>query len=76
MTPSSTRRIIEGLGDFFPIMVRVMGPDLDELSKEAERIAGILKSIPGTADVRIEANPPKPELAIAHRPRARQRRRT
>jgi hydrophobic/amphiphilic exporter-1 (mainly G- bacteria), HAE1 family len=55
---------IEGLGDFFPIMMRVVGPDLGELRKQAQFIADTLKANGGTADVRIEANPPKPELAI------------
>ena len=55
---------IEGLGDFFPIMMRVVGPDLAKLEKEATFIADLLKQNPGTADVRIEANPPKPELAV------------
>ncbi|HEX9579402.1 MAG TPA: efflux RND transporter permease subunit [Myxococcales bacterium] len=56
---------IEGLGDWFPIMVRVVGPDLNELLRHSQFVAGFLRSNPGTADVRIEANPPKPELAIA-----------
>src|SRR4051812_15728809 len=55
---------IEGLGDFFPIMMRVVGPDLGELRKQAQFISDTLKANGGTADVRIEANPPKPELAI------------
>ena len=55
---------IEGLGDWFPIMVRLVGPDLGELKKHADFVAGFLRTNPGTADVRIEANPPKPELAI------------
>ena len=55
---------IEGLGDYFPIMMRVVGPDLKELGKHAQFIADTLKANGGTADVRIEANPPKPELAI------------
>jgi hydrophobic/amphiphilic exporter-1 (mainly G- bacteria), HAE1 family len=57
--------VIEGLGDFFPIMLSIMGPDFEVLNKEAERIAGILRALPGTADVRIELNPPKTELGIA-----------
>ena len=56
--------MIEGLGDFFPIMVRVVGPNLDEVNRQAKWIADFLRHDPGTADVRIEANPPKPELAI------------
>ena len=57
--------IIDGLGgDFFPIMVRVTGPELATIRQEAERIAQILRDIKGTADVRVDFNPPKPELAI------------
>ena len=55
---------IEGLGDWFPIMMRVVGPNLDELQKHAQFIADTLKKNSGTADVRVEANPPKPELAV------------
>ncbi|OJT25133.1 acriflavin resistance protein [Archangium sp. Cb G35] len=57
--------IIDGLGgDFYPIMIRVTGPDLAKIHEESERIAQILRDIPGTADVRVDYNPPKPELAI------------
>ena len=56
--------MIEGLGDFFPIMIRLVGPNFDELQKQAKYVADWLKANPGTADVRVEANPPKPELAI------------
>lgn len=55
---------IEGVGDFYPIMVRVIGPDLEQLREEAHRVARILEETGGTADVRVEANPPKPELAV------------
>jgi len=57
--------IIDGLGgDFYPIMIRVTGPDLGKIHEASERIAQILRDIPGTADVRVDYNPPKPELAI------------
>src|SRR5712692_7980136 len=56
---------IEGLGDFFPIMVRITGPDLKVLNEQGRWIADALRRIPGTVDVKIESNPPKPELAIA-----------
>jgi hydrophobic/amphiphilic exporter-1 (mainly G- bacteria), HAE1 family len=57
---------IEGLGgDFYPIMVRLIGPDLKVLEGEANRVAGILRGLPGTVDIKIDLNPPKPELAIA-----------
>ncbi|MBN1205522.1 MAG: efflux RND transporter permease subunit [Myxococcaceae bacterium] len=55
---------IEGLGDWYPIMVRVTGPDLARVNEEAQRVAQILRDIPGTSDVRVESNPPKPELQI------------
>lgn len=62
---------IEGLGDFFPIMMSVMGNDYAQINAEANRIAGILKELKGANgkplanDVRVAANPPKPELAVA-----------
>jgi hydrophobic/amphiphilic exporter-1 (mainly G- bacteria), HAE1 family len=57
--------IIDGLGgDFYPVIVRVTGPELGKIREESERIAQILRDIPGTADVRVDFNPPKPELAI------------
>jgi len=61
---------IEGVGDFFPIMIYVMGPDFDVLTREANRVANVLRELqskagkPMAADVRIVTNPPKPELAV------------
>lgn len=63
--------VIEGLGDFFPIMLSVMGNDYAQINAEANRIAGILKELKGANgkplanDVRVASNPPKPELAVA-----------
>ena len=54
--------MIEGLGDFQPIILRVIGPDLKVVGEHARVIEGILASIPGTADVKVDDNPPKPEL--------------
>jgi len=56
---------IEGVGDFFPVMVYVMGPDLETLTREAERIGQVLRDIPGTRDIRVVSNPPRPEVSIA-----------
>nr|QLH55630.1 AcrB/AcrD/AcrF family efflux transporter inner membrane protein [Myxococcus xanthus] len=56
--------ILEGMGDYYPIMVRITGPDLVRVNEEAERVAGILRELPGTADVRVESNPPKPEMQV------------
>ncbi|HYO73545.1 MAG TPA: efflux RND transporter permease subunit, partial [Archangium sp.] len=56
---------IEGMGgDFHPVMVRITGPELQRVHEEAERVARILQDIQGTADVRVDFSPPKPELAI------------
>src|SRR4051794_5744692 len=56
---------IEGLGDFFPVMVRLTGPDLRVLEQQGKYVADVLRSIPGTVDIKIDTNPPKPELAVA-----------
>lgn len=56
--------IIQGGGDNFAILVRVIGPDFTVLTSELHRIAGILRSIPGTADIREELNPAKPEIQL------------
>ncbi|KFE71065.1 efflux RND transporter permease subunit [Hyalangium minutum] len=56
--------MIEGLGDWYPIMLRVTGPDLAVVNAEAQRVAQTLREIPGTSDIRVEANPSKPELQI------------
>lgn len=62
--------ILEGVGDFFPVMIYVMGPEFDGLRDEANRIADTLRSMETPdgkkmlTDIRVVANPPKPELAI------------
>lgn len=54
--------VIEGLGDFPPFIIRVIGPDLKVANQQAKFIADTLRAIPGSADVKIDDNPPKPEL--------------
>lgn len=62
---------IEGVGDFFPMMVYIIGPEFDGLTNEANRIAALLRDMknakgqPMASDVRIVTNPPKPELTVA-----------
>lgn len=56
--------VIEGLGDWPPMMLIVQGPDLDGLLKEGTRIKKMLEAIPGSSDVRMNINPGKPELRI------------
>ena len=55
---------VEGLGDFSPVIVRLIGPDMNVLNQEGARIAEILRGIPGTIDIKIDSNPPKPELTV------------
>jgi hydrophobe/amphiphile efflux-1 (HAE1) family protein len=56
--------IIEGLGDFPPLMLILQGNDLDGLLKEGNRIADLLRSVPGSSDVRLTVNAGRPELYI------------
>ena len=56
--------VIEGLGDWPPMMLIVQGPDLDGLLQEGTRLKKMLEAIPGSSDVRININPGKPELRI------------
>jgi multidrug efflux pump subunit AcrB len=56
--------VIENAGDFFPVMVRITGPDIDVLLEEARRIEKVLNDFKGTADVRIDYSPPRPELQV------------
>ncbi|MEW5741335.1 MAG: efflux RND transporter permease subunit [Myxococcota bacterium] len=61
---------IEGLGDFYPMMLYVMGPDFAVLKSESERIGALLEGLKNedgeamASDVRVVANPPRPELAV------------
>lgn len=56
--------VIEGLGDWPPMMLIVQGPDLDGLLREGTRIKEMLEAVPGSSDVRMNINPGKPELRI------------
>ncbi len=61
---------IEGVGDFLPVMLYVMGQNFEVLEAEAERAADIMRNLrtpggnPMLMDVRVVSNPPKPELSI------------
>ncbi len=52
------------------VAVSVFGQDLDTLDAEAQRVAALLGSVRGVADVHIEAPPGAPEIAIRLRPDA------
>ena len=50
-------RLIRQLGLLLEAPGRAVNAQLD-------RLAAILRDIPGTTDVRVDANPPKPELQV------------
>lgn len=57
--------VIEGLGDFFPIMLYLTGPEVEGLEREAARVAELMRGMPGLTDVRVVSNPPTPQLSVA-----------
>lgn len=56
--------IIDGLGDWPPVMLIIQGNDLDGLYAEGERIRRMLAAVPGSSDVRVNVNPGRPELSV------------
>jgi multidrug efflux pump subunit AcrB len=56
--------LIEGLGDWPPLMLIVRGEDLDTLMVEGERLKRMLEEVPGSSDVRLSMSPGRPELRI------------
>jgi len=66
-----TERIEETLSGYTaPIIVRVIGDDLQTLDRNAQEIAGILRQIPGAADVQVQSPPGMPQLEIHLKPEA------
>ena len=56
---------IEGLGDFPPILMRVVGRDFSVLRSEAKFLVDTMRSMPALTDVQLKDSPGKPELQIA-----------
>jgi multidrug efflux pump subunit AcrB len=56
---------VEGLGDFPPVLMRVVGRDFDVLRQEAKFLVDTLRSIPALTDVQLKDSPGKPELQIS-----------
>ncbi|MFZ5475828.1 MAG: efflux RND transporter permease subunit [Myxococcota bacterium] len=56
--------IIEGLGDWPPLMFILQGEDLDALVAEGERLRELLAAVPGASDVRLNVTPGRPELEV------------
>jgi hydrophobe/amphiphile efflux-1 (HAE1) family protein len=56
---------VEGLGDFPPIIMRVVGRDFDVLRREARFLVDTMKAMPALTDVQLKDSPGKPELQIS-----------
>ncbi|MDP2315257.1 MAG: efflux RND transporter permease subunit [Pseudomonadota bacterium] len=56
--------IIEGLGDWPPILLIIQGEDLAGLLAEGERLKAMMQAVPGTSDVRLTIEPGQPELTV------------
>lgn len=55
---------IEGLGDFPPILMRIIGRDFDVLRREAAFMVETMRAIPALADIQLKDSPGKPELEV------------
>ena len=56
---------VEGIGDFPPIIMRVVGRDFDVLRREAQFLVDTMRSMPALTDVQLKDSPGKPELQIS-----------
>jgi hydrophobe/amphiphile efflux-1 (HAE1) family protein len=57
--------MIEGLGDFPPILMHVVGRDFAQLAREADHLVGVMKGNPALTDIQLKDSPGKPELHVA-----------
>jgi len=46
------------------LAVKLFGDDLDELKRKAEEIAGVIRDVPGAADIQVDQVSGKPQLRI------------
>jgi hydrophobic/amphiphilic exporter-1 (mainly G- bacteria), HAE1 family len=56
--------MIEGLGDFPPILMHVTGRDFGELGRQADFLVEAMRSNPGLADIQLKDSPGRPELRV------------
>jgi hydrophobic/amphiphilic exporter-1 (mainly G- bacteria), HAE1 family len=56
--------MMEGLGDFPPILMHVTGRDFGQLRKEADFIVAAMAGIPALTDVQLKDSPGRPELHV------------
>jgi CzcA family heavy metal efflux pump len=65
-----SERIEETLtGSTAEIVVRAFGEDLDSLDTASRRVAEVVRSVPGAADVQYDPPPVTPEVTVRVRPR-------
>ena len=55
-------------GETSPVVISLFGNDLDLLDEKAREVVGVLKGIPGAADLQIKSPPGAPRVAIELRP--------
>ena len=61
-----TASISTGFGDGMKqIQIQLQGPDTAELSRLAERVAGVVREVPGAVDVGLSSRGQKPELNVS-----------
>ncbi len=67
--PFLTERIEEILtGVSGQVVIKIYGNDLDQIDRSAREVAQVLSSVPGAADVQVEAQPGMPEMVVRLRP--------
>jgi HAE1 family hydrophobic/amphiphilic exporter-1 len=60
-----TASIRTGWGDGKQIQVQLQGPEMSELSRYAERVADLVRGVPGAVDVGLSTRGQKPELTVS-----------
>jgi HAE1 family hydrophobic/amphiphilic exporter-1 len=56
--------MLEGLGDYPPILMHVTGRDFAQLAKEADFMVQAMRSIPALTDIELKDSPGRPELHV------------
>lgn len=56
--------MLEGLGDYPPILMHVIGRDFAELARQADFVVKAMSSIPALADIQLKDSPGRPELRV------------
>lgn len=62
---SSTPVGITGQADQAPIQILLRGPDLNEIYEVADSVMAIVRTVPGTDDIKLSVEKSKPELQVA-----------